>query len=132
MPTQLEAWLGEFPRDEAEARIAHLERELVRWRNALAMHDALTGRNGTVEVKEGEIPTKPQAIQMILRENQNQPMAPGQIRKTMIDKGWLPADRAYQKRFYATMSRLNGEGRILRLQDGRYVLPPDLLEGAVA
>ena len=130
MPTQLEAWLGEFPREEAEARIAQLERELVRWRNALSMHDALTGRNGAAAIKEGEIPTKPQAIQMILREAHGRPMAPGEILKEMVKRKWLGDGPKFRKRFYATMSRMNREGRIVRTGDQRYILPPDLLEGA--
>lgn len=130
MPTQLEAWLDGFPRDEAEARIQHLERELLRWRNALSMYDSLRGTNGSAPtIKEGERPTKPQAIVAILRESNGKPMTPGDIKKNMVESDWLDAGPKPAKRFYATMSRLTAEGRILRLQDGRYVLPPDLLGG---
>lgn len=121
---ELETWLEEFPIDEVRSRIDELERELLRWRNALSIYDSLTGTNGgSPEAGTGEKPTKPQAITLILRESGGRPQKPGDIRRAMVERGWLEDGPKAAKRFYATMSRMNAEGRILRLQDKSYVLP---------
>jgi hypothetical protein len=121
----LDSWLKEFPREEAETKILELEKELARWRNALAIHEGLTGNGGSPFAPQ--TPTKPQAIATIL-QNASHPLTPGEILTEMVKREWLPGDAKAKKRFYATMSRLTAEERINRLEDGRYVLPPNSQE----
>lgn len=123
MTPTLEDWLKEFPRTEVEQKVRELETDLARWRGALAMHDSLTAQDGAEPVSPGEQPTKPQAIDAVLRAAAGRPLSPGEIRDEMVKRGWLPPDAKARKRFYATMSRLNAEERIKRTPDGRYVLP---------
>ena len=120
----LKGWIKQFPREEAEARVSTLENELAGLKQALALHDSLSGEggNGSAPPSTGEIPTKPQGISMILSEAKG-PMSPGEIMAEMVERGWLPGDPKYRKRFYATLSRMNSEDRVKRLPDRRYVLP---------
>ena len=126
MASPIDAWLKDFPRQEAEVRVRDLEAELARWRSALAMHESLTGREDSSQ--ESRTPTKPQAIATILG-GASHALSPGEILTEMVKREWLPNDAKSKKRFYATMSRLTGEGRIIRLADGRYLLPRDSQEG---
>lgn len=121
--TELDTWLEAFPREEVERNIRELESALLRWRNALAIHDSLTGpKDGDRRDEAQGTPTKPQAIALILKEA-GRPLESGEIRAEMIKRGWLPDGAKARKRFYSTMSRLKSEDRIEHRSDGRYVLP---------
>lgn len=131
-PTQLEVWLQGFPREETETRIRELEGELATLRNALALHDTFAAKaNGTVltEPTTDTPPNRPEAIRQVLRNRQNEPTAPGVIKDTMIENGWLAGDRRHLKLFYSAMSTMTKRGHLLRLQDGRYMLPPSKMGG---
>lgn len=126
----LKDWLKQFPRAEAEGKIRQLESELASWRQALEMYDSLTGEggrsSGSAPASQQE-PNKPQAILLILRDA-GKALSPGEILVEMVERGWLPGDAKYKKRFYATLSRMNSEERVSRLANGRYVLPPNSQE----
>lgn len=126
-PTQLEAWLKGFPKQETEVRIQELEHELTTLRNAVAMHDSLSSRqNGsaaTTDDPDTEPANRPDAIRRVLRESGSQ-MAPGSIKATLIERAWLADTEPASKRFYSTLYQMTKRGHVLRLHDGRYVLPP--------
>ena len=129
-PTQLEAWLKDFPREEAEGRIRELERELASWRNALALYDSFqASSNGgpSTEPSPDKPPNRPAAIRRVLREGGNQPMLPGKVKETMLSHGWLKESQV--KLFYSAMSTMTKRGHLLRLHDGRYMLPQGALGG---
>lgn len=125
--TQLAAWLKSFPKEETEARARELERELASVRDALALHDTLTKGNGTqpAESATGDDPPKSRrdAIRRVLRERGNEPMSSRAIKDTLLERGWLTEDQV--NLYYAAVSTMTKKGpHLLRLQDGRYVLPP--------
>lgn len=117
-PTQLDIWLKGFPREEAEKRIGELEREIKGLRDALAMHDSFRP-----DEPEGDPESRPAAIRRILREQAPEPMASGAIKDIMLEREWLKPEEL--KYFYAAMSNMAKKNRLLRLQDGRYMLPPE-------
>jgi hypothetical protein len=134
-PTQIQAWLQGFPKDEIEARVRELDAELASLREALAMYHRLSGppANGSAPGKgaTSEPRTRRDRIRRVLRDNGNRPMSSGEIKGTMLERGWLTEDEI--NGFYAAMSTMtNRGGHLLRLQDGRYVLPPDQIGGNVA
>jgi hypothetical protein len=130
VPMKIDSWLEGFPREEVQRQINELEERLNKLQSALMLHDSLVSRDGAQTPDElgtgAELPTKPQAITTILREQPR--LKAGEIREEMVRRGWLPDDTPHKKRFYATMSRLKGESRVVHLDDGRYELPPDLLK----
>ncbi len=131
-PTQLEVWLQGFPRVETESRIRELEAELATLRSALALHDTFAGRaNGAAPQAPARDapPNRPEAIRQVLRDRNNEPTTPGAIKETMIANGWLPDSKQHLKLFYSAMSTMTKRGHLLRLQDGRYMLPPSKVGG---
>lgn len=131
-PTQFDTWLQRFPREEVEGHIRDLERELSRWRHALALHDSFGGAaNGaSPETPDPDTPpNRPAAIRRVIREGGNQPMAAGEIKDALIERGWLESDRRTLKRFYSAMSTMTKRGHLLRLHDSRYMLPQEALGG---
>jgi hypothetical protein len=126
--THLDAWLKEFPRVETEARIRDLEGEITNLRNALSLYDSLVPSNGTQPTGAGTpLDTPPKgrrdAIRRILREGGNQPMSSTEIKDIMRERGWLTPGQ--ENMYYAAVSTMAKKGgHLLRLQDGRYVLPP--------
>jgi hypothetical protein len=124
----LQAWLKEFPRRATEERVAELEGELSSLREALTLHDSLSKPNGSQSADEPGAPTgRRDAIRRVLREQRNQPMASGEIKRAMLDRGWMTPEQ--DNLFYAAISTMAKRGHLLRLEDGRYMLPP--AKGAV-
>lgn len=134
-PTQLELWLQGFPRQEAEDRLASLEAEAATLREALALHNRLSrgaGVNGSTPASsesKSAPPNRPESIRQVLRDRNNAPTKPGLIKETMIKNGWLADDSRSMKLFYSAMSTMTKRGHLLRLQDGRYMLPPERMGG---
>jgi hypothetical protein len=126
-PTQLDAWLKDFPKQETEARIRELERELSGLRGAIAMHESLA-TNGTEPPKEiaGEPSNRPEAIRRVLRDRGNEPASSGEIKRALLEHGWLTEGQL--NLYYAAVSTMTKRGHLLRLQDGRYVLPPSKVD----
>jgi hypothetical protein len=122
----LKGWLEAFPREDVEQRIAELEAELIELYDAVKIHQKIGGGLGPKEtpVAPPVKPNKPEAINFILKEA-GQPMASGEIRKQMIERGWLEEGPKARKRFYSTMTRLKGEDRIVHRTDGTYELPKE-------
>jgi hypothetical protein len=110
-----------------------LEGELATLRNALSLHDTFAVRtNGDAPITPAKDtpPNRPEAIRQILRDRSNEPTLPGVIKDTLIKNGWLPDDRRHLKLFYSAMSTMTKRGHLLRLQDGRYMLPPNKSGGS--
>jgi hypothetical protein len=65
--TALAVWLQGFPKDETEARIRELERELAPLRNAIALHDSFGKPNGDQPHEEaaGDPANRPDAIRRV-------------------------------------------------------------------
>jgi hypothetical protein len=65
--TPLAVWLQGFPKDETEARIRELERELANLRNAIALHDSFGKPNGDQPHEEaaGDPANGPDAIRRV-------------------------------------------------------------------
>lgn len=126
-PTQLDSWLKDFPRGEAEARIRELESELAGLRNALVLYDSLTGDSSTPP--DGRPANRPVAIRRILRERGNEPMLPKEIKDIMLEREWMDPDDL--KYFYSAMSNMTKRKHLLRLKDNRYVLSPRWAGGDV-
>jgi hypothetical protein len=128
--TQLDAWLKEFPEEETEARIRKLDEELADLRNALSMYRKLArhtnGSKPSRDAVQGP-ESRPAAIRQVLRESNNEPMHPADIKSVMLNRGWLKSDQL--KYFYSAMSTMTKRGHLLRLHDGRYMLPRDRMEG---
>jgi hypothetical protein len=134
-PTQLDSWLKSFPREETEARGRELERELGSVRDALALHDTLTKSNGSQPdasaTGDGPPKSRRDAIRRVLRERGNEPMSSRAIKDTMLERGWLTEDQV--NLYYAAVSTMTKKGpHLLRLQDGRYMLPPGKTGGDIA
>lgn len=135
---ELENWIKALPVEEVRQQIRDLELQLARAKQALALYESLS--NGaapaTVEPQGGSgsqqtlgaSPSKPAAISAVLRDRHPEHVTPGAILEALIANGWVADTRRARRGFYATMSRLNGEGRILRHPDGGYTLPPDSSE----
>jgi hypothetical protein len=121
---QLEVWLEGFPKEETEAQIRELERELTSLRNALALHESFAKPNGDAPDEDSptEPASRPDAIRRVLRERGNEPATSGEVRHALLDRGWLTKDQL--NLYYAAMSTMTKRKHLLRLQDGRYVLPP--------
>ena len=124
--TDLKGWLKAFPREGVEQRIAELEAELLELYDAVKIHQKLGGGTGATETSAAPPvkPNKPEAISFILEEA-GKPLTSGEIRKQMIERGWLEEGPKARKRFYSTMTRLKGEDRIVHQADGTYELPKE-------
>lgn len=122
--TDLKGWLEDFPREDVERRIGELESELIELYDAMKIHQKLGGgRSGSKSAPPVPVqPNKPEAISFILHEA-GKPLTSGEIRQTMIERGWLEAGPKARKRFYSTMTRLKSEERIVHRPDGTYELP---------
>lgn len=129
--TDLRGWLAAFPQEDVERRIAELEAELMELYDVMKIRQKLGGGNGAAAAPSSlpANPNKPEAISFIL-EQAGTPLTSGEIRKQMIENGWLEDGPKARKRFYSTMTRLKGEDRIVHREDGTYELP--VKRGAVS
>ena len=123
---QLNLWLKGFPKDEAEARIRDLERELASLRQALSLYQSLEETNGAPSA-DGKPENRPAAIRRILRE-QGAPMSPLAIKREMFRREWMTPEE--EGRFYSAMSTMTKRGHLLRLGDGQYTLAPRFQSGS--
>lgn len=131
-PTQmsLDAWVKGFPRQEALDRLAELEAEAAGLREALALYDKLVkpeGDSATPTPGTWTPPNRPEAIRQVFRDRRNSPAGAGEVKDIMLANGWLADTAGALKLFYSALSTMTKRGHLLRLQDGRYMLPPDKL-----
>lgn len=129
-PADLDNWIKQLPAEEVRAEIRDLEVRLDRAKQALALYESLSNggsEGGTAAANQPSTdkPSKPAAIAAVLRDHDPEHLAPGDIWRALVERAWIQNDTRHRKRFYSTMSRLTGEGRIVRHGDGAYTLPPN-------
>jgi len=132
---ELEHWIKQLPVDEVRQQIRDLELQLARAKQALSLYESLSNGATPAGAKPedgsgsqqtlGAAPSKPAAIAAVLRDHHPKHLKPGTIFDALVANEWIANTPVKRKGFYATMSRLNGEGRIQRHPDGGYTLPSD-------
>jgi hypothetical protein len=123
-----EQWLRLMPLPAVRAKVEALEAEshriaadLQMWRELLALRSpraALT-QEPTLMPLNGTKPTVRQAIAIVLTD-EGHSMAPAAIRKKLISRGWVQADRNGASQVYAMLSRMTKAGQVTRRGNGNY------------
>jgi hypothetical protein len=140
--TRVVAWVDDFPRERVAAAIARVENRLAKWRQALAIYDAMHSENGSEPTRWSaaaaapdptnsliplpeRTPTKAQAVTTVMRTSPHTTWKLDDLRRALVAHGWIEDTKRASHGLQVVTSTMVQRGQLERPEKGFYRLPSE-------